>query len=166
MFGLDLLTGVLGFFPRDREDDLGWQRDTGQWLRHLLLLLLERKCSVTFSGRVKVSSSVRGLWLKVPHKSFKSCVVKASVCCLTALVTCQPDEFQCGDGTCIHGAKQCDKVHDCPDDSDEAGCVQGGYKQLCTPALCCQPARAAWPLEREETFAAPLGQARLLPGEF
>ncbi|KAH0618602.1 hypothetical protein JD844_017969 [Phrynosoma platyrhinos] len=45
--------------------------------------------------------------------------------CFLALVTCSPDEFQCGDGTCIHGAKQCNKVHDCPDNSDEAGCVNG-----------------------------------------
>ncbi|KAJ6662541.1 hypothetical protein lerEdw1_011678 [Lerista edwardsae] len=43
----------------------------------------------------------------------------------SALVTCSPDEFQCGDGSCIHGAKQCNKVHDCPDNSDEAGCVNG-----------------------------------------
>lgn len=41
----------------------------------------------------------------------------------SALLTCRPDEFQCGDGTCIHGTKQCNKVHDCPDYSDEAGCV-------------------------------------------
>lgn len=40
-----------------------------------------------------------------------------------ALLTCRPDEFQCGDGSCIHGSKQCNKVHDCPDYSDEAGCV-------------------------------------------
>ncbi len=46
---------------------------------------------------------------------------------LTALLTCRPDEFQCGDGSCIHGTKQCNKVHDCPDHSDESGCVNGGY---------------------------------------
>lgn len=45
---------------------------------------------------------------------------------LTALLTCRPDEFQCGDGSCIHGTKQCNKVHDCPDHSDESGCVNGG----------------------------------------
>lgn len=43
----------------------------------------------------------------------------------SALLTCRPDEFQCGDGSCIHGTKQCNKVHDCPDYSDEAGCVNG-----------------------------------------
>lgn len=43
--------------------------------------------------------------------------------CLTAVLTCRPDEFQCGDGSCIHGTKQCNKVHDCPDFSDEAGCI-------------------------------------------
>jgi len=88
------------------------------------------------------------------------------MCCLKALVTCRPDEFQCGDGTCIHGAKQCDKVHDCPDNSDEAGCIQGRYRQPCTPhALWCKPARAVWPLERGEACAAPLGHSRLLPLE-
>ncbi|KAG9343351.1 hypothetical protein JZ751_014332 [Albula glossodonta] len=40
-----------------------------------------------------------------------------------SLLTCRPDEFQCGDGSCIHGTKQCNKVQDCPDNSDEAGCV-------------------------------------------
>lgn len=45
--------------------------------------------------------------------------------CPSALLICQPDEFQCGDGSCIHGTKQCNKVHDCPDYSDEAGCVNG-----------------------------------------
>lgn len=47
------------------------------------------------------------------------------VLCPSAVLTCQPDEFQCGDGSCIHGTKQCNKVHDCPDYSDEAGCVNG-----------------------------------------
>lgn len=45
--------------------------------------------------------------------------------CLSALLTCRPDEFQCGDGSCIHGTKQCNKVHDCVDHSDESGCVNG-----------------------------------------
>lgn len=44
---------------------------------------------------------------------------------LAALLTCRPDEFQCGDGSCIHGTKQCNKVHDCLDHSDESGCVNG-----------------------------------------
>lgn len=48
---------------------------------------------------------------------------------LAALLTCRPDEFQCGDGSCIHGTKQCNKVHDCPDHSDESGCVNGGCKR-------------------------------------
>lgn len=46
---------------------------------------------------------------------------------LPALLTCRPDEFQCGDGSCIHGTKQCNKVHDCLDHSDESGCVNGEY---------------------------------------
>lgn len=45
--------------------------------------------------------------------------------CLAALLTCRPDQFQCGDGSCIHGTKQCNKVHDCIDHSDESGCVNG-----------------------------------------
>lgn len=49
------------------------------------------------------------------------------VLCPSAVLTCQPDEFQCGDGSCIHGTKQCNKVHDCPDYSDEAGCVNGKW---------------------------------------
>uniref|UniRef100_A0A8D2DY70 Low density lipoprotein receptor n=1 Tax=Sciurus vulgaris TaxID=55149 RepID=A0A8D2DY70_SCIVU len=39
------------------------------------------------------------------------------------VATCRPDEFQCSDGTCIHGSRQCDKEHDCKDMSDEVGCV-------------------------------------------
>lgn len=54
--------------------------------------------------------------------------LRESVCVsLAALLTCRPDEFQCGDGSCIHGTKQCNKVHDCPDHSDESGCVNGEY---------------------------------------
>lgn len=56
---------------------------------------------------------------------------------LPALLTCRPDEFQCGDGSCIHGTKQCNKVHDCPDHSDESGCVNGGYT---SPLAVCRPA--------------------------
>ncbi|KAL7985065.1 hypothetical protein Chor_003635 [Crotalus horridus] len=59
----------------------------------------------------------------IPERHF--CCGSAAV--VNTLVTCSPDEFQCGDGTCIHGAKQCNKVHDCPDNSDEAGCVNGRY---------------------------------------
>lgn len=44
---------------------------------------------------------------------------------LPAKTTCRPDEFQCLDGTCIHGSQQCDKEYDCKDKSDELGCVNG-----------------------------------------
>jgi len=39
--------------------------------------------------------------------------------------TCRPDEFECGDGTCIHGSRQCNHRYDCRDMSDETGCVNG-----------------------------------------
>lgn len=41
--------------------------------------------------------------------------------------TCRPDEFECGDGTCIHGSLQCNHQYDCKDMSDETGCVNGMY---------------------------------------
>lgn len=43
----------------------------------------------------------------------------------TAVSTCRPDEFRCGDGSCIHGNRQCNQVYDCKDISDELGCVNG-----------------------------------------
>lgn len=42
-----------------------------------------------------------------------------------AVSTCRPDEFRCGDGSCIHGSRQCNEVYDCQDISDELGCVNG-----------------------------------------
>lgn len=44
---------------------------------------------------------------------------------LAALGTCRGDEFQCGDGTCVSAIKLCNQEQDCPDGSDEAGCLQG-----------------------------------------
>ncbi|KAF5901846.1 low-density lipoprotein receptor, partial [Clarias magur] len=41
--------------------------------------------------------------------------------------TCQPDEFPCGDGSCIHGSRQCNQVYDCQDMSDELGCVNSTH---------------------------------------
>lgn len=46
-------------------------------------------------------------------------------CISTAVSTCRPDEFHCGDGSCIHGSRQCNQVYDCKDMSDELGCVNG-----------------------------------------
>nr|KAF6506297.1 LDL receptor related protein 8 [Rousettus aegyptiacus] len=43
---------------------------------------------------------------------------------LAALGTCRGDEFQCGDGTCVSAIKLCNQEQDCPDGSDEAGCLQ------------------------------------------
>ncbi|GAA6102864.1 low-density lipoprotein receptor-related protein 8-like [Tachysurus ichikawai] len=64
-----------------------------------------------------------------------------------ALLTCRPDQFQCGDGSCIHGIKQCNRVHDCPDFSDEAGCInkttkcEGPLKFLCNNGECIDSSR-------------------------
>uniref|UniRef100_A0A8C2ZY85 Low density lipoprotein receptor a n=1 Tax=Cyclopterus lumpus TaxID=8103 RepID=A0A8C2ZY85_CYCLU len=42
------------------------------------------------------------------------------------LLTCQPF-FECGDGTCIHGSRQCNHQYDCRDMSDETGCVNATH---------------------------------------
>ncbi|ELR44681.1 Low-density lipoprotein receptor-related protein 8, partial [Bos mutus] len=42
----------------------------------------------------------------------------------SALGTCRGDEFQCGDGTCVPAIKRCNQEQDCPDGSDETGCLQ------------------------------------------
>lgn len=39
--------------------------------------------------------------------------------------TCRPDEFQCHDGTCIHGSLECNRVSNCRDLSDEMDCHIG-----------------------------------------
>ena len=63
---------------------------------------------------------------------------KKPTCALSfpAVPTCRPDEFQCSDGTCIHGSRQCDKEYDCKDMSDEIGCINGELP-LCQP--CTHP---------------------------
>ena len=52
----------------------------------------------------------------------------------TAHTTCRPDQFECGDGSCIHGSQQCNQQYDCRDMSDEMGCVNGTDTAL-TPSL-------------------------------
>lgn len=39
--------------------------------------------------------------------------------------TCQPDQFECEDGSCIHGSRQCNGIRDCVDGSDEVNCKNG-----------------------------------------
>ena len=52
-----------------------------------------------------------------------------SLVLLAALGTCRGDEFQCGDGTCVPPIKRCNLEQDCPDGSDEAGCLKGACGQ-------------------------------------
>lgn len=133
-----------------------------------------RSCLSCFGGSCQCSMRFADRGCKTPavymtkryHKRFKSYVANAWMHCLKALVTCQPDEFQCGDGTCIHGTKQCDKVHDCPDNSDEAGCIQGRYRQICSAyAPWCEPVRAVWLLERERGLYCSSGPWQAVPVE-
>uniref|UniRef100_A0A2K6ALW8 Low density lipoprotein receptor n=1 Tax=Macaca nemestrina TaxID=9545 RepID=A0A2K6ALW8_MACNE len=61
--------------------------------------------------------------------------------CFPAVATCRPDEFQCSDGTCIHGSRQCDREYDCKDMSDEVGCInvtlcEGPNKFKCHSGEC------------------------------
>ena len=35
---------------------------------------------------------------------------------------CSDIEFSCGDGSCISAAMHCNKIPDCPDNSDEENC--------------------------------------------
>lgn len=39
--------------------------------------------------------------------------------------TCRPDQFECEDGGCIHGSRQCNGIRDCVDGSDEVNCKNG-----------------------------------------
>lgn len=80
--------------------------------------------------------------------------------CLTALLTCRPDQFQCGDGSCIHGTKQCNKVHDCVDHSDESGCVNGE----CETRLRTRQSSATLPDQVFGLYACCLGAFKLLSG--
>ena len=52
--------------------------------------------------------------------------------------TCPPDEFMCGDGTCIPKIWACDGVDDCVNgtDEDEAFCATCPFKFLCTNGRC------------------------------
>lgn len=43
------------------------------------------------------------------------------------MATCQLDEFQCMDGTCIPGVRQCDGEFHCKDLSDEKDCASGEH---------------------------------------
>lgn len=43
--------------------------------------------------------------------------------CDTDWPGCLPDEYTCGDATCVSAAARCDGALDCPDESDEADCA-------------------------------------------
>uniref|UniRef100_A0A8C7ZC51 LDL receptor related protein 8 n=1 Tax=Oryzias sinensis TaxID=183150 RepID=A0A8C7ZC51_9TELE len=77
-----------------------------------------RKFFVEYFYKISFKCFLRFLYCRLCHSRL-------------SLLTCRPDEFQCGDGSCIHGTKQCNKVHDCPDHSDESGCVNGEPSFLC-----------------------------------
>ena len=37
---------------------------------------------------------------------------------------CRPDQFECGDGTCIDVNLRCNRLYDCVDQTDEINCVK------------------------------------------
>lgn len=44
-----------------------------------------------------------------------------------AVATCRLDEFQCTDGACVPGVRQCDGEFHCKDLSDEKDCATGEH---------------------------------------
>uniref|UniRef100_A0A8C4IN81 Low density lipoprotein receptor a n=1 Tax=Dicentrarchus labrax TaxID=13489 RepID=A0A8C4IN81_DICLA len=60
----------------------------------------------------------------------------STLCIPLARPTCRPDEFECGDGTCIHGSRQCNQHYDCRDMSDEIGCVNATHCEGPTRFKC------------------------------
>lgn len=58
--------------------------------------------------------------------------------------TCRPDQFECEDGSCIHGSRQCNGIRDCVDGSDEVNCKNGEVlSPLCLVRLLATPVRTA-----------------------
>lgn len=47
-------------------------------------------------------------------------------------MTCAPDEFQCGDGSCISNSSVCNSQPDCSDHSDEQLCGMSSLNYLIT----------------------------------
>lgn len=70
---------------------------------------------------------------------------------LAALGTCRADEFQCGDGACVPAIKRCNREQDCPDGSDEAGCLKGA----------CGQSRGAASSTRARTLPTSSGESRV-----
>lgn len=49
--------------------------------------------------------------------------------------SCSPQEFLCGDGTCISSSFRCDGDTDCIDNSDEANCGKFNLLKV-LPEIC------------------------------
>ncbi|GBP11047.1 Very low-density lipoprotein receptor [Eumeta japonica] len=93
--------------------------------------------------------------------------------CVTAHSPCNPEEFQCSDGTCILKSNVCDGRFDCPAGNDEESCTNCRSDEFSCPSGGCVVRR--WvcdgytdcPNGEDESEAACASEAaaRLLVGE-